>query len=216
MNLQREISSVVAKMSTAMPDETRQVLTGAKTSFEQSFDRTTAIQPGQHLPEFQLPNAVGEPVSSAALLSTGPLLMTFYRGSWCPFCDLALRALQKHLPEFKARGVALVAITPELPDFSLSLTEKHNLEFHVLTDAGNKYAEKLGLLYSMPDSLRPVYEGAAKDLSVHNGNDEFSVPVPATILVGTDGVVRQAFVDPDYMKRAEPAVVLGWIDALEE
>ncbi|KAL2812305.1 thioredoxin-like protein [Aspergillus granulosus] len=216
MSLFDQISAVVAKMSDVIPEAPRKTILDTKVAFEESFDHSAAIQPGQALPGFTLPNAVCEVVSSADLLAAGPLLITFYRGSWCPFCNLAVASLQKHLDQFKARGVSLVAITPELPDFSLSMTEKHNLQFHVLTDADNKYAEALGLLWRMPDALRLVFESAGKDLKVHHGNDEFSVPVPATILVDKAGVVRQAFVEPDYMKRAEPQAILGWIDALEE
>ncbi|KAL3459630.1 redoxin domain-containing protein [Aspergillus heterothallicus] len=216
MSLQDELTSLATTMAASLPDVEKQSIMDAKDAFEQSFDRTAAIQPGQKLPEFTLSNAVGTEISSVSLLTTGPLLITFYRGSWCPFCNLALRSLQKHLPQIKSRGVTLVAITPELPDFSLSTTEKLSLDFHVLTDKDNKYASELGLLWRMPDALRPVYEGAGKDLRVHNGNNEFSVPVTATVLVDRDGVVRETFVEPDFMKRIEPEVVLGWIDGLEK
>ncbi|KAL2867794.1 peroxiredoxin-like family protein [Aspergillus lucknowensis] len=213
MSLTDQIAAILAKIN-EFPEELRNPILKANAQFQDSFDPRTAIQIGQTIPEFRLPNAVDEEVSSADLLSQGPLLITFYRGTWCPFCDLAVAALQKHLDEFKARRVTLVAITPELPDFSLSMTEKHNLRFPVLTDRGNAYAEKLGLLFRMPDSLRPIFDRIEHGLKGHNGDDSFTVPIPATILVDKEGVVRNAFIDPDYTKRLEPAVAIEWIDAL--
>jgi peroxiredoxin len=147
-------------------------------------------------------------------LANGPLLITFYRGSWCPFCNLELNALQKQLDEFKARGVTLVAISPELPDTALSTIEKNDLKFQVLSDVGQKFARQLGIVWKMPDNLRPVFEKIGHDLVKRNGDDSFEVPIPATLLVDRKGVVRNAYIEPDYTKRAEPETLLEWINAL--
>lgn len=120
--------------------------------------------------------------------------------------NIAIASLQKYLPEFLAWGVNLVAITPELPNGTMTMTEKHELKFSVLTDLHNDYARKLGIVWRQPDTLRPVYEAVGHDLS--------EVALPATILVDQDGIVRNTFVEPDYFKRAEPKEVLEWIDAL--
>ena len=184
--------------------------------FQASFDPSATIQVGDALPEFRLKNATGKEVSSTELLDHGPLLITFYRGEWCPFCNLALAAMQKHLEDFKAKGVTLVAITPEIPDASLNTTEKHQLKFPVLSDVGNHYAKKLGITFQQPDSMRPVFKAMGHDLVAYNGDDSLVVPIPASLLVDQKGVVRNTFIDPEYSRRLEPSTALEWIDALQK
>jgi peroxiredoxin len=215
MSLSDQLSAVIARFQENVPEADRKIIVDAKDQFIKTFDPSTTIKVTDTLPQFRLPNAAGEEVSSANLLSQGPLLITFYRGSWCPFCDLAVASLQRHLDTFRAKGVTLVAITPELPDHTLSTTEKHSLQFPVLTDRGNKYAEQLGLLFQMPAAMGPVLAKAGKGLVEHNGGDSLVVPVTATLLVDTKGVVRNAFIDPDYTKRLEPTVAIDWIKALK-
>ncbi|KAH7409033.1 thioredoxin-like protein [Cadophora sp. MPI-SDFR-AT-0126] len=174
-----------------------------------SFDLQKAIKVGDTLPSFKLSDAFGNEVSSSTLLAKGPLLVNFYRGEWCPFCNLSLRALQKHLSEFESKGVTLVAITCEVPKQALSTTEKNELKFPVLSDLGTKYARELGLLFPMPYYMRPVFDIFGVDFKARNRDDSFVLPVPATLLVDQKGVVRNAFVEPEYHKRAEPESLLG-------
>jgi peroxiredoxin len=169
---------------------------------------------GDTLPPFALPNAFGKEINSTSLLSEGPLLITFYRGEWCPFCNLALRSLQAHLPQFRAKNVTLVAISPELPNTSLTTKQKHDLQFEVLSDVGNAYAEKLGLLFQQPEELRPIFKGEGIDLKKSNGDDSFVVPVAATILVDGEGKVRNVYAEPDWTKRLETSEALEWVDRL--
>lgn len=214
MSLATQLSTVYNGFVANGPKEFSAPILAGNAAFKASFDPTAAIQPGQTLPRFTLPNAVGTPISSADLLAKGPLLITFYRGEWCPFCNLALSALQKQLPAFAAKGVTLVAISPQLPNHSLSTAEKNGLAFPVLSDAGNAFARELGIIFKMPQSLRPIFEKFGHDLLASNGDDSFEVPVPVTLLVGRDGVVRNTFVETDYAKRLEPATALEWIEAL--
>ncbi|KAK4077848.1 uncharacterized protein Triagg1_3542 [Trichoderma aggressivum f. europaeum] len=179
-----------------------------------SFDKSAAVQAGSTLPSFKLPNALGQEVTSESLLAKGPILITFYRGEWCPFCNLALRSLQSHLDAFKAKGVTVVAISPELPNTSLSTTEKNELKFEVLSDVGNKFARQLGIVWDQPKSLKTVFDAFSVDLKTRNGDDSWAVPVPTTLLVDTKGVVRNVHIDPDYMLRLEPTDALKWADAL--
>lgn len=212
--LAAQLNSVVEKFKTDAPEPVKQAIGKANADFQASFDRSAAIQVGAKLPPFTLLNAVGEDVSSASLLAKGPLLISFYRGGWCPFCNLELAALQKHAADFAAKGVTLVAVSPELPNTSLSTAEKHALTFPVLSDVGNVFARKLGIVWKQPHELRGVFKSFGTDLVVRNGDDSFEVPVPATLLVDKDGVVRNTFVEPDYMERLEPLVALEWIDKL--
>ena len=174
----------------------------------------TAIQVGAALPEFILTDALGKAISSRTLLAKGPILIAFYRGEWCPFCNLQLASLQKYLAEFKAKGVNIVAITPELPTETLSTREKQGLKFTVLSDTGNEYARKLGIVWKMPETLRPVFETLGNDLLKFNGDDSFELPIPASLLVDENGVVRKTFVNPDFTERLEPETALEWINTL--
>ncbi|KAI4156007.1 MAG: hypothetical protein LQ340_000596 [Diploschistes diacapsis] len=215
MSLAAQLANTFEAFQKNAPDAAKNPIIAAKDKHVRTFDTSKAIQPGEKLPEFALPDATGKEVSSKKLLSQGPLLITFYRGEWCPFCNLAISAFQKHLPEIKAKGVNLVAISPELPNQSLTTMEKYNLEFSVLSDESNKLAKQLGLLFAMPDTLKPVFEMFGTDLKKRNGDDSFEVPVPATMLVDQHGIVRNTWVDPDYTKRCDPKTTLEWIGAMK-
>lgn len=145
---------------------------------------------------------------------TKPPRITFYRGTWCPFCNIALAHLQKRLADFSAKGVTLVAISPELPDTSLSESEKQGLTFPVLSDVGNNFARQLGIVWKQPDSLRSVFDKFGNSLKQRNGDESMEIPIPATILVDKKGIVRKTFIEADYMKRLDPKVALGWVDEL--
>ncbi|KAL4733929.1 redoxin domain-containing protein [Aspergillus similis] len=214
MSLKAELDSAYGDFQKAAPAAVIDTFGSGVKALHQSFDPSNAIQHGQKFPTFTLQDATGKPISSTTLLAKGPLLLSFYRGEWCPFCNLELRALQKHLDEFKAAGVTLVAISPQLPDSSLSMAEKNALEFPVLSDVGNKLARELGIVWTQPEAFRPILGGFGVDLVKGYGDESFEVPIPATILVGADGVVRNVFLDTDYTKRLEPETALEWARAL--
>jgi len=203
------------------PPEILSVINSASAEFAATFDASKVIQPGEVLPSFELPDALGKTVSLKDLLE-GPgvkgVLVTFYRGGWCPFCNIALHYLQKSLGEFEKRGVKVVAISPELPDTSLSTVEKSQLEFTVLSDVGNVFAGQLNILFHQPPSMKTLFAklGESHDLQKRNGDDSYVVPVPVTLLVDAKGVVRNIWVEEkaDYTKRLEPATALEWIDEM--
>lgn len=170
-------------------------------------DRAPAL--GDTLPDFTLPNHQGKPVSLSGLTEDGPVVITFYRGGWCPYCNLELRAFQSILPELNALGAKLLAITPESPDNSLNTMQKNELAFEVLTDEHSDYARQLGLVFSLPESLRPIYAQFGIDIEKHNGKGDFDLPVPATFVVGKGGEILSRFVNADYTKRQEPREVLA-------
>lgn len=209
-----ELDAVFDGFKKNAPEVMKAPIVAARTELLETFDASKAIKVGDKLPEFDLEDSVGKKQSSTELLKQGPLVITFYRGEWCPFCNIAISGFQKHLDAFKAKGVTLVAITPELPDGTLTMTEKHNLKFTVLSDRHNEFAHKLGIVWKQPDALRPVFDKFNHNLPKRNGDDSFAVPIPATLLVDQSGVVRNAYLEPDYIKRVEPKTVLEWIDAL--
>ena len=174
----------------------------------------TSLDVGATAPDFTLPDARGGSVALGDVLRRGPVVLAFYRGGWCPYCNLELRALQAVHAEIEAAGATLVAVSPETPDNSLSTSERLELAFPVLSDEGNRVAERYGLVFTLPEDLRDVYDGFGIDLPKSNGDDTFRLPVPATYVIRTDGTVAWRFADADYTKRAEPADVLAALASL--
>ncbi len=167
-----------------------------------------ALQVGAVAPEIVLTNAKGEIVDVGMLLKRGPVIVTFYRGGWCPYCNLELRAFQRILPDIEAAGASLVAISPEKPDDTLTTTEKNALAFEVLSDVGLKVGRAFGLVYVFSDALKGAYQGFGRDIPGTNGTDEWALPISATYGIGRDGRIVYAYTDPDYRDRAEPEDVL--------
>jgi peroxiredoxin len=194
----------------AMPPGFVEALNRSLAELVQSGLEESSLQVGQKLPPFALPNAAGERVVSKELQGAGPLVVTFYRGGWCPYCNLALRGLQRILPELEQLGARLVAITPEKPDDSLTTVEKNRLTFEVLTDEGLRYARELGLVWTIPDYALEWHERYfGLYLEEHNGTgNRNELPVPATFVVHRTGVVTWWFLEADYWRRAEPSDVL--------
>ena len=173
-----------------------------------------SLKVGEKAPDFELPDPTGKRVKLSALLANGPVVLNFYRGEWCPYCNLEIRALQQLLPEFQQAGAQVVAISPELPNNSLTMQEKHELSFPVLSDVGNGVARDYGLVFSLDASLRPLYQGFGIDIPAHNGDESYDLPVPATYVVDATGTVRYAYANADYTLRAEPAEVLAAVKTL--
>jgi peroxiredoxin len=173
-----------------------------------------AINVDDSIPDFTLPDATGKSVQLYDRLNNGPVVLSFYRGGWCPFCNLELQALQSRLPDIQALGASLIGISPETPDISLTTSEKHQLEFDVLSDIGNRTARDFGLLFTVYEEMRPLYLKWGLDVPACNGDDSWELPVPATYLIGADRTVKAAHVDRDYTKRMEPEHILTALRSL--
>lgn len=171
---------------------------------EQAKVVANALQVGEKAPNFALTNALGEQVALYDYLEQGEVVLTWYRGGWCPYCNFTLHHLQKELPNFKAAGANLLALTPELPDNSISTKEKNNLEFEVLSDIGNKVAKEYGIVFQLTDEVAKIYN-ASFDMNGYNGDDSNELPLAATYIIKQDGTVVYAFLDADYRNRAEPS-----------
>lgn len=212
--LDDQLRAVTDSMRQQAPADVISAMEAATAELQASGLAERALHVGDTMPEFSLPDPTGKLVSSSELLKQGPLLVTFYRGNWCPYCNLALHALQDHLADIKALGANLVAISPQTPDNSLTMQEKHALAFPVLSDAGLKTSRQFGLVYSLPESLRGIYRSFGIDLVKQNGSDTYELPVPATYLVDRQGKIREAFVQVDYRRRLEPATAIEWLKKL--
>jgi peroxiredoxin len=168
-----------------------------------------ALQIGAIVPDLTLPDALNHPVRLSTLWQRGPLVLIFYRGGWCPYCNLELRAWQQQLPALKHLGAQLAAVSPQTPDNSLSTAEKNELAFAVLSDSTLQAATAFGVAFEMPPELVELYSSVGNDLPVLNGNGRWVLPVPATYVIDQDGRIAYAHVEADYRERAEPADVLA-------
>ena len=175
----------------------------------------TALKVGDRAPSIVLGNAKGETVDVSALLKKGPVVVVFYRGGWCPYCNLELRAFQRLLPKIEAAGASLVAISPEKPDDSLSTAEKNALTFQVLSDVGQKVGRAFRLVYDFSDELKSAYNGFGLDIPAKNGAaDEWALPLAATYVIDRDGVIIYAYTDADYRDRADPDEILKFLTSV--
>jgi peroxiredoxin len=187
-----------------MPPEKAKVLEDSIEKLRKDHLAEKALKVGQTMPNFSLPDEHGNDVSLKSLLKKGPVIVTFYRGSWCPYCNAQLNSYQQHLAEFRAHGASLVAITPEKPDLTVLTEEQKKLEFPILTDKANKLAKKFGLAYAVTGELKELYKKFGLDLEKNQGTPEWSLPVPATYIVSPKGKIIFAFVDVDFRHRADP------------
>ncbi len=214
MSLTEQLATMRAGAKDRIAPDTLHTMRDAMLGLKASGIEDRSLIPGDAAPAFNLPNAKGETVSSGDLLAKGPLVISFYRGGWCPYCNAELRALQQALPELSRLGASLVAVSPETPDHSLSTSEKNELAFEVLSDLGNQTARAFGLVFTLPDALRPIYEKFGIDLEASNGDDTFQLPVPATFVIDRAGIVRRAFVDADHTQRLDPVDVVAALKAI--
>ena len=175
-----------------------------------------ALSVGDRAPDFTLPDAMGRPVALDDLLRDGPTVLCFYRGGWCPYCSLELRAYEALLPEITAAGATFAAISPQTPDASLTTAEKLALSFPVLSDIGNEVARTFGLVHGVTSEVADILERNGADMAVRNAQpaDAIELPLPATYLVDASSTIRFAFVSADYVERAEPTEVLAVLRTL--
>lgn len=173
-----------------------------------------ALGEGDSMPNFSLPDVNGNMVSLDNILSKGHAIISFYRGGWCPYCNMELGALQQILPQIKDAGANLIAISPQTPDNSLTTQEKNKLSFSVLSDIDNQYAKSLGLVFQMPAELQNLYDSFNLDIKQYNGNDDYELPMPATYVVDKSGKVIKAFIPEDYTERLDPEDILKALKTL--
>lgn len=197
------------------PQEIHPVMERATAELIASGQAGRALKAGDRAPTFILNDPDGKPVSSAALLATGPLILSFYRGVWCPYCNLELQALQQALPGFQALGARLLAISPQTAANSRKSQRQNKLAFPILSDTRNDVAAAFGLRFALPDYLIDLYQRLKNDLPAFNDDPAWTLPMPARYVIGRDGVIAYAEVNPDYTLRPEPDSMLPVIRSLQ-
>ena len=209
LSLTQQLADYRAGFALRAAPERIALMEGATADLRATGIEHSALQVGAQAPDLTLPDATGRPVRLADLWQQGPLVLIFYRGGWCPYCNLALRAWQPHLGTLAAHGTRLVAVSPQTPDGSLSTAEKNELAYPVLSDSTLAAATGFGIAFEMPQALIDLYSKAGNDLAVLNGNGRWALPLPATYVIGRDGRMAYAHVEADYRLRADPADVLA-------
>lgn len=171
-----------------------------------------ALQAGDRAPSFALADPQGSIVRSDELLARGPVAISFYRGVWCPYCNMELQALEAVLPQIRAAGASLIAISPQTAPNSRKAQRDNALSFPILSDPGNGVAAAFGLRFALPDALVDLYKSLKNDLPAFNGDPSWTLPMPGRFVIAPDGIVLYAEVNPDYTQRPEPAEMLAILE----
>lgn len=209
METTKQLEELAQQMRTTASPERLQANAETISELIASGIKASALKEGDAAPDFALPDSHGNAVALQTLLDRGPVVISFYRGQWCPYCNLELRGLQRVLPQIEQMSASLVAISPQLPDHSLSTEEKNQLTFPVLSDVGNVVAKRFGIVFTLPAALVLANEAIGRDLVEFNGEaGAAQLPMPATFVLDTRGVIRLAFVEEDWSKRLDPEIVL--------
>ncbi len=212
--LTRELLELEKKSTTTASAEVLEAGRKGTDEIRNSGILESALNVGKGMPEFTLDDAFGKAVSSTDLLKKGHIVLVFYRGAWCPYCNLYLRGLQKRLSDFESKGAQLVAVSIEPPDRSLAVLNKNKLDFTVLSDPGLKVARQFGIVYELPSVVDDVVKGLGFDIGKYNGTERTELPLAATYVISSKGEIKYAFLEADYKKRADPVEILSILDSL--
>ncbi|MGP9435866.1 peroxiredoxin-like family protein [Ewingella sp. AOP8-B2-18] len=190
------------------PPEIHPIMARATAELIASGQAERAVKVGDRAPAFLLQDENNQPISSAELLAKGPLVVTFYRGAWCPYCNMELQAINEVLPEIQALNGSVVAISPQTQPNSRKVVRNNQLSFPVLSDVNGEIAAAFGLRFRLPDYLIELYANLKNDLPLINDDPSWTLPMPARYVIGQDGVVLYAEINPDYTQRPDPSELL--------
>jgi peroxiredoxin len=194
------------------PAEIHPVMERATAELVASGQAGRAIKAGDRAPTFRLRDQDGNEVSSVDLLEKGPLVVTFYRGVWCPYCNLELQAINEVLPELQRYDANVVAISPQTAVNSRKSVRTNQLRFPVLSDVNNETAAAFGLRFHLPDYLVELYKKLKNDLPAFNSDPSWTLPMPARYVIGRDGVVLYSEINPDYTHRPDPSEMFSVLE----
>ncbi len=208
-SLNEEMAQRREEFLSTIPADIRKIVLDEAQKLARSGITRKAVQVGMTAPDFLLPEARGRQVRLSERWREGPVVLSFYRGGWCPYCNLQLSALQRVLPDIHATGANLIAVSPQSPDNSLSTAEKLHLAFDVLSDREDRVAREYGLVFEVSEPLRNIYRDWGIDLPSWNKENSWELPVPATYVIDRNSVVVAAHIDTDYTRRMEPSDILS-------
>lgn len=197
-----------------VPAETQAVHTRVIQELREGGATERALAVGAKIPAFELQDPNGKSIGSIELLARSPLVICFFRGRWCPFCVGQLEAMNAAYPQIQQLGASMIAISPQTPKQSFFMADQHKLRFPLLSDAGNGVARQFGLVYQVPEDQQSIYRRALVNLPFVNGDDSWTLAIPATYVVGRDATVMYATANPDYTERPEPAEIVRVLERL--
>jgi len=204
MNLKKDLIDFAEQMSKQAPKEVLETMGEEIEKLAQSGISENAKSQGDLAPDFELENSDGIKVSLEGLLKQGNVVLSFNRGNWCPFCNLEFKALKETVSEIKEGGSNLVVISPQLPIMSRQLRQDNGFTFDILYDKGNEVAKQFGISFTLPKSLRPIHDAFGMDIPTHNGDNSFELPLAATYVVSKNRRITYAYLNANWMERAEP------------
>ncbi len=217
MSLQNDLDAFRAGWEARVGNAIAALMAGDIETLRGSGILDRVAKPGDRWPETDhLVDAHGHPFDLDALIGGKPVVLTVYRGGWCPYCNLELRAFQANLEAIHALGAELVAVSPELPDHSLATAGKNDLAYPVLSDVGGALAAKLGIRFTLSEAVLPFYQKAGHALPERNGDGEWALPMPATFVIDRGGRIAAAFVEPDYRRRLDPLEAVAALRGLAQ
>lgn len=211
--LESELNNRKENFVKSAPAKKQKIYAEGLDAIKESNIVSNALQVGDIAINFTLPNASGKEVKLYDELKKGPVILMWYRGGWCPYCNMTLHHMQMALPDFKKHKANLLAISPEVPDSSITTKEKHALEFEVLSDVDNVVANQYKVVFKLTDDVARIYEDGF-GLSNYNGNNKGELPLAVTYIIGQDKVIKYAFLDADYRKRAEPQDLVDFLKGM--
>ncbi len=189
-------------------DEGKSIMMNAARNLELAMPEP-GLKVGMNAPDFQLSNAFGEKVKLSECLVGGPVVLAFYRGAWCLFCNIELNALQNSLPYFEKYNASLIAVTPQKTDKSKEQFDNSEYTFEVLSDLDDSVMKAYNLYFDVPQELHELYKDRFNfDITDYNGKDRLGLPIPGTFVIDQEGIIQAAFAKTDYKKRMEPADII--------
>ena len=206
--LQHDLAATAQHLATVLPADASHTIDAGIAAVHAAGLAQRSLRVGQTAPDFTLPDATGRPVSLASLLASGPVVLVFYRGNWCPYCNVQLRAYNQALDQFNALGATLVAVSPQTADLTQLTAEEKELRFPVLSDVGNAVAQQYGLAYQVGEALYGALHGVGIDLAAYNGDDSGELPLTGSFVIAPNGTVAWAATEANFKLRPDPAVLL--------
>ncbi len=215
-SLNTQCAAVRDEFMAGLPDEQKNTLMAAGQRLAESDVAAQATATGDAAPDFSLIDTAGRQFQLSEAWLHGPIVLSFYRGGWCPFCSLELKALADHEAQMRNLGARLVAVSPELHEQNQAAAGDLNLPFPLLFDEANTVAREYGLVMKVDEAVRPLYQQWGFELPTFNGDDSWELPLPGTFIIDTSGTVRAAFVNKDYTQRMEPDDIIAALEAIQK
>lgn len=207
---QEGLAALQDNLATMLPAEALATFSKDADTLQAEHTSVLNLNVGDVAPDFTLSNARGENISLRDLLERGRVVLTFYRGSWCPYCNLQLNQYQSALTDMQALDAQLVAISPQIPDESLNIKEKNELAFEVLSDNGNMVAKKFTKVFKNGEAPLEAMANLGIDFDSHYADDSKELPVPAVFIIEKDGTVSFAQAEGgDYRNRVEASTIIN-------